>query len=256
MELRRAFNISPPERYKNAVSFLRMLFESSAKNTQKMEGILKKHEDRYAFNNRTTYFDHSYIGIWELKSYAYDYYFFFKENSIPLDYFLEPKEYLSYYLRAILCSYSPENRAADIWKIVTHKEIRNYPIGEVDLDMFVKFVSPKSLKSWLEKYSVQHLVVEDGFEVTQKFINLCASFAHFKIQYWAEMIHIDDEGLLYQRPFIESSPAYVTVQNGIETASLEDWMKEYFLQLAKAGIGVFPSPFAHQISALEAAARG
>lgn len=66
---------------------------------------------------------------------------------------------------------------------------------------------------------------------------------------------IDDEGLLYQRPFIESSPAYVTVQNGIETASLEDWMKEYFLQLAKAEIGVFTSPFAHQISALEAATR-
>ena len=33
-------------------------------------------------------------------------------------------------------------------------------------------------------------------------------------------------------------------------------MKEYFLQLAKAGIGVFPSPFAHQISALEAATKG
>mgnify|MGYP004652732975 CR=1 FL=1 len=68
--------------------------------------------------------------------------------------------------------------------------------------------------------------------------------------------HIDDEGLLYQRPFIESSPAYVTVQNGIETASIQPWMKDYFLQLAEAGIGVFPSPFAHQISALEAATRG
>ena len=68
--------------------------------------------------------------------------------------------------------------------------------------------------------------------------------------------HIDDEGLLYQKPFIESSPAYVTVQNGIQTASIESWMKEYFLQLAAAGIGVFPSPFAHQISALEAATRG
>lgn len=32
---------------------------------------------------------------------------------------------------------------------------------------------------------------------------------------------IDDEGLLYQKPFIESSPAYVTVQNGIKTASIE-----------------------------------
>lgn len=47
--------------------------------------------------------------------------------------------------------------------------------------------------------------------------------------------HIDDEGLLYQKPFIESSPAYVTVPNGIEKAALADWMKAYFLQLAQAG---------------------
>ena len=189
LELQRAFNISPPERYKDAVSFLKMLFESSAKNMQKMEDIFSKHEKRYAFNNRTTYFDNSYIGIWELKAYAYDYYFFFKRNGIPLDYFLEPKEYLSYYLKALLCSYSPESKTADIWRFGTYKEKRNYPIGEVDLDMFVKFASPKSLKSWLEKYSVQHLVIENNFEVTQKFVNLCASFAHFRIQHWAEMIH-------------------------------------------------------------------
>ena len=68
-------------------------------------------------------------------------------------------------------------------------------------------------------------------------------------------IHMDDEGLFYQKPFIESSPAYVAVQNGIETASIESWMKGYFLQLAKAGLGVFQSPFAHQISALEAASK-
>lgn len=68
--------------------------------------------------------------------------------------------------------------------------------------------------------------------------------------------HIDDEGLLYQKPFIESSPAYVTVQNGLSTASIETWMKDYFLRLSEAGIGVFPAPFAHQIAALEAAAKG
>ena len=68
--------------------------------------------------------------------------------------------------------------------------------------------------------------------------------------------HIDDEGLLYQKPFIESSPAYVTIQNGFETASIKPWMKEYFLKLVEAGIGVFASPFAHQIHALEAATKG
>lgn len=61
--------------------------------------------------------------------------------------------------------------------------------------------------------------------------------------------HIDDEGLLYQKPFIESSPAYVTVPNGLAAASLEPWMKEYFLQLAEAGIGVFrrhlPTKYLH-----------
>lgn len=189
LELKRAFNTSPPERYKNAVSFLRMLFDSPAMNMQKMEDILSKHEHRYAFDNRTTYFDHFHIGIWELKAFAYDYYFFFKENGIPLDYFSEPKEYLSYYLKALLCSYSPESRNSNILGIGAHKAERNYPIGEIDLDMLVKFVSPKNLKSWLKKYSVQHLILEDGFDITQKFVNLCASFTKFRIRHWSEQIH-------------------------------------------------------------------
>lgn len=156
---------------------------------QKMEGILSKHENRYAFNNKTTYYDHSHISIWELKAYAYDYYFFFKENGIPLDYFSEPKEYLSYYLKALLCSYSPKSKNSDILGIGAHKSERYYPVGEVDLDMLIKFTAPKTLKSWLEKYSVQQLKIEDGFNITQKFVNLCASLAQFKIRYWPEQIH-------------------------------------------------------------------
>lgn len=68
--------------------------------------------------------------------------------------------------------------------------------------------------------------------------------------------HIDDEGLLYQKPYIESSPAYVTVPNGLQNARLDEWLKQYFIDLSNAGIGVFSSPFAHQISALEGAVSG
>ena len=81
-------------------------------------------------------------------------------------------------------------------------------------------------------------------------------FGKSSILFSALRDHIDDEGLLYQKPFIEASPAYVIVQDGFKTSSIESWMKEYFLRLAEAGIGVFPSPFAHQISSLEAANRG
>ncbi|MEY8334778.1 DEAD/DEAH box helicase [Lachnospiraceae bacterium 47-T17] len=67
---------------------------------------------------------------------------------------------------------------------------------------------------------------------------------------------LDEEGILYQKPFIESSPAYKSEYRGIQHADLPEWMKEYFEKLAEAGIGVHEAPFLHQIKALEAAAAG
>lgn len=67
---------------------------------------------------------------------------------------------------------------------------------------------------------------------------------------------LDQEGLLYQKPFIESSPAYKSVTDGIQHADLPKWLKDYFSRLAEAGLGVYPSPFVHQIRALEAATVG
>lgn len=68
--------------------------------------------------------------------------------------------------------------------------------------------------------------------------------------------HLDDEGLLYQRPYIESSPAYKTENNGIQNSNIPEWMKEFFARLSEAGVGVYPAPFVHQIKALEAATAG
>ena len=68
--------------------------------------------------------------------------------------------------------------------------------------------------------------------------------------------HMDEEGLLYQRPYIESSPAYQSVANGIQKADIPDWLRNYFLKLTEAGVGVYASPFVHQINALEAAVSG
>lgn len=67
---------------------------------------------------------------------------------------------------------------------------------------------------------------------------------------------LDDEGLLYQKPFIESSPAYKSVKDGIQHADIPQWMRAYFSALADAGVGVYPSPFVHQIEALENAVKG
>lgn len=67
---------------------------------------------------------------------------------------------------------------------------------------------------------------------------------------------LDDEGLLYQKPYIESSPAYKFEKNGIQNSNIPEWLKQYFGKLSDAGIGVYPAPFVHQIKALEAAVDG
>lgn len=67
---------------------------------------------------------------------------------------------------------------------------------------------------------------------------------------------LDKEGVLYQKPYIESSPAYKTVDTGFANVNIPDWVKEYLLKLSDAGLGVHKTPFAHQLSALEAAWSG
>ena len=67
---------------------------------------------------------------------------------------------------------------------------------------------------------------------------------------------IDTEGLLYQKPYIESSPAYQTKVNGIQDTHLPDWLKRFFADLRDENLGIFPAPFLHQINALDSAYSG
>lgn len=67
---------------------------------------------------------------------------------------------------------------------------------------------------------------------------------------------LDEEGVLSQQPYIESSPAYIMVEHGLQTANIPIWMRSFFDKLANANLGVHESPFKHQIDALETAVQG
>lgn len=68
---------------------------------------------------------------------------------------------------------------------------------------------------------------------------------------------LDIEGEIFKEPYIESSPKYETVSHGIQKSEfLESWMIDYFDLLIKAKLGVFETPFKHQVKALERAVAG
>ena len=68
--------------------------------------------------------------------------------------------------------------------------------------------------------------------------------------------HLDDVGLLYQKPYIESSPAYKNEPDGINKTKLPQWLKEFFGKLCDANLGVYSAPFVHQIESLVSAYNG
>ncbi|MEN6460639.1 MAG: DEAD/DEAH box helicase [Syntrophomonas sp.] len=63
-------------------------------------------------------------------------------------------------------------------------------------------------------------------------------------------------GGLFSEPYIESSPAYYTVESGISQSALPDYLVNFFEQMIIAGLGVYRTPFRHQIEALENAWNG
>ncbi len=67
---------------------------------------------------------------------------------------------------------------------------------------------------------------------------------------------LDKEEVLYQKPYIESSPAYRTLIDGIRSSNLPNWLKEFLMGLSDDGLGIFPNPFVHQVQALETAFSG
>ncbi len=63
-------------------------------------------------------------------------------------------------------------------------------------------------------------------------------------------------GNLYQKPFIESTPSYIKVEDGISCSQIDNPIKTVFKDLIDNKLGVFKTPYLHQIQALEKFANG
>lgn len=148
-----------PTMYENAIKRIGMIVNGESKNKSSMEKILLKHKERYDSKNEKWYSNHCFYEMWKLRAYAYDYYYFFKKNFLSLDYFSDPKDYLAYYLEAIICTYSPVIEKTN--SLGFSKRLEQYPLEEIDLDMFVKYCSPKLLQKWIKDYSVSKIKVDE-----------------------------------------------------------------------------------------------
>ena len=65
-----------------------------------------------------------------------------------------------------------------------------------------------------------------------------------------------DDINIAREPYIETASSYRKVNDGIRTADIEDNVKEVLLKLIDAKLGIYSSPFSHQVKALTSALNG
>ena len=59
-----------------------------------------------------------------------------------------------------------------------------------------------------------------------------------------------------KEPYIETSSSYLKVNDGIKNADIDEDVKEVLLKLVDAKLGIYSTPFKHQVTALESALNG
>lgn len=62
---------------------------------------------------------------------------------------------------------------------------------------------------------------------------------------------LEAQGVMWKEPYIEANPAYKVLQNGIENAEIPVNIKTILKQMIDHHMGVYKSPYVHQVQALE-----
>lgn len=173
-ELEKLYDCVPPK-IKKAIKYLRKIFEGFSDDKYKMQKLLEQQQEQYAFSGNTISVSTNMRYLLEMQTYAYDYYYFTKENYIPIDRFIDPEKYLIYYIEAMLCSYFPGEINISDRYFGYCPCYEKYMLTEIDIDILIKHISTKELRGLLNKYKVSYLIIEE-IDFIKKYDNLCKSY--------------------------------------------------------------------------------
>lgn len=139
----------------NAFRCIKELFEGDGKIINELNGYLVKHEEYYMKKSTLTKIGGTIYGeLLNLRYIVYDYYLFYKKNHIMLDWFNNAEKICEPYVKAILCTYYPDEYQYSENRAVGRTYVELYPLTLMDIDIIVKHTNYKNFKNWISYYKV------------------------------------------------------------------------------------------------------
>ena len=167
-------------RYSRAYNTIKDITNKGA-DIQEMNDILLKHEEYYMKKASISKMGGTIYGdLFLIRQIAYDYYLFYKKNHLMLDWFNNVEKMVTPYIKAIFCTYYPDEFQGDFHGGFMRTNVSPYPIELLDVDMIVKHIKQKELRSIVSHYKVDSVELSDKFDISLLFEDFCLSMK----EYW------------------------------------------------------------------------
>ena len=123
---------SAAARYSKAYKTIKDITNKNA-DIQEMNDLLLTHEEYYMKKSSMIKMGGTiYGGLFRIRQIAYDYYFFYKKNHLMLDWFNNVEKMVTPYIKAIFCTYYPDEFQAEKKGIFPRTHVEPYPMELVD----------------------------------------------------------------------------------------------------------------------------
>ncbi len=170
-----------------AFETIKKLSANNGETLNTLNQYLIKHEEYYMKKSTIIKQGGSIYGdLFDLQSIVYDYYMFYKKNYLMLDWFNNVEKICEPYVKAILCTYYPDEYQFSNNGIGRTKVIA-YPINIIDVDMIVKHTTYKNFNSWLNHYKVFKIKINEDVNIVEIFQNFC----FYMHNYWN--LYLEDQ---------------------------------------------------------------
>lgn len=171
---------SAAARYSKSYSTLKDITNKDA-DIQEMNNILLKHEEYYMKKASMSKMGGTIYGdLFLIRQIAYDYYLFYKKNHLMLDWFNNVEKMVTPYIKAIFCTYYPDEFQGDFQGGFSRTNVKPYPMELLDVDMMVKHIKQKDLRSIASYYKVDAITLSSEFDISVLFEDFCLSMK----EYW------------------------------------------------------------------------
>lgn len=167
-------------RYSKSYHTIKAITENGS-DIQEMNNYLLNHEEYYMKKANVSKLGGTIYGdLFKIRQIAYDYYMFYKKNHLMLDWFNNVEKMVLPYIKAMLCTYYPDEFQGEKQGGLPRTNVKPYPIELLDLDMIVKHVKQKDLRTIVEYYKVNEIELSEEIDISELFEDFCLSMK----EYW------------------------------------------------------------------------